>query len=150
MKILYSACLNRILSTLSAIDPFQTDQIKNFSLRYLFNHPWKPATRGLDLFLSVSQVTRSKISQFLRQIARWLTLASLILIWGRNQSNHYFKGYLSFIVKHLVCRLQLIGTGYLFFALCVGFFFVCRDRLICRIFLHRRRFSGAVYLSTTF
>ena len=81
----------------------------------------KPFTRGLDFFLSVNQVTCSKISQFLR-FAWQLILANIILIWHRNQLNHQSQGNFSFIVKHLVFRLQFIATGYRFFPFCVGFF----------------------------
>ena len=37
MEILYSVSLNRILSTVDAIDSIQTDRIKNFSLKYLLD-----------------------------------------------------------------------------------------------------------------
>ena len=70
--------------TVGAIDSIQANQMKNFPLKYLLDHFWKPLAKRIDLILSVSKVTSSRISRFLRQIAIWLHSVSLILIWHPN------------------------------------------------------------------
>jgi hypothetical protein len=49
-------------------------------LEYLSDHFSKPLAKRIDPISSVSKVTGSRISRFLRQIATWLHSVSLILI----------------------------------------------------------------------
>ena len=111
----------------------------NFSILILF---------ALFVSFCISSYDLKNIAVILHFAWR-LILANITLIGRRSQPNHQSKGDFSFIVKHLVFRLQLNGTGYRFFSFCLGFLSVSGDRLICRICLYCWRFSGALYLSTT-